>query len=154
MRNRLTALTPLLIGLIVLLIGCSRSAPEMATVPATESVPVTPETTSSPPTQIQMEEIPMETQPQLLLDPKNTDLVRVRDYIPDILEELFYATDNNFTGSVIYNFQEVYLRYGTVKKLAAVQQDLKQLDLGLKLWDGFRPVSAQFRLWEICPDDT
>ena len=28
------------------------------------------------------------------------------------------------------------------------------MGLNLKIWDGFRPVSAQFKLWEICPDDT
>ena len=25
---------------------------------------------------------------------------------------------------------------------------------GLLIWDAYRPVSAQFRLWEICPDST
>ena len=33
-----------------------------------------------------------------------------------------------------------------------VQEELKQSGLYLKIWDGFRPVSAQFRLWEVCPD--
>lgn len=96
----------------------------------------------------------METQPSLLIDPKDTDIVRVRDYIPDVVQDLKYATEDNFTGEVIYPFQDVYLRYGTVKKLMAVQQELRTMGLGIKIWDGFRPVSAQFKLWEICPDDT
>lgn len=80
--------------------------------------------------------------------------VRVADYIPDICIDLRYATENNFTGKVIYNFDDAYLRYGTVKKLKTVQDKLKADGLGLKIWDAFRPVAAQFKLWEICPDPT
>ena len=87
-------------------------------------------------------------------EPCNSDFVAVKDYIPDILVELKYATANNFTGHVIYEFQDVYRRYGTVKKLMLVQQELRNMGLGLKIWDGFRPVSAQFRLWEVLPDPT
>ena len=29
---------------------------------------------------------------------------------------------------------------------------LAERDLALKIWDAYRPVSAQFRLWEVCPD--
>lgn len=96
----------------------------------------------------------METQPQLLIAPQDSDFVRVQDYIPDIVVDLKYATADNFTGAVIYPFQDAYLRYGTVKKLMAVQEELAPMGLGLLIWDGFRPISAQFRLWEIYPDDT
>lgn len=82
------------------------------------------------------------------------EFVRVRDYIPDIVVDLKYATEDNFTGTVIYDFSDAYLRYGTVKKLAGVQEELESRGMGLKIWDAFRPVSAQFRLWEICPDAT
>lgn len=78
----------------------------------------------------------------------------VRDYLPDVLQELPYAGTENFTGHRIYEFTEVFLRYGTVKKLQAVCAELAGQGLTLKIWDGFRPVSAQFRLWEVCPDDT
>ena len=80
--------------------------------------------------------------------------VRVLDYIPDLLVELKYATADNFTGTVIYDFSDVYLRYGTVRKLAQVQDELRENGMGLKIWDAFRPVTAQFLLWEVCPDPT
>lgn len=80
--------------------------------------------------------------------------VRVLDYIPTASQELMYATDRNFTGQMIYDFEDAYLRWGTVKKLKLVCQDLAQMDLYIKIWDGFRPVSAQFALWEVCPDST
>ncbi|MBR3838897.1 MAG: hypothetical protein IKJ75_04160 [Clostridia bacterium] len=78
--------------------------------------------------------------------------VRVLEYIPDAKEYLMYATKDNFTGKRIYDFQQTYLRYGTVKKLAAVVEELKGKGLGILIWDGFRPVSAQQALWDICPD--
>ncbi len=87
-------------------------------------------------------------------EPEDADFVRVRDYLPEVLQQLPYATADNFTGHRIYDFSEVFLRYGTVKKLRSVCEELAEQGLNLKIWDGFRPVSAQFKLWEVCPDDT
>ena len=79
-------------------------------------------------------------------------LVKITDYIPGIFVDLRYATENNFTGQVIYDFTEPLLRYGTVKKLARVQEALLAEGYSLKIWDALRPVSAQFALWAVCPD--
>ena len=84
--------------------------------------------------------------------PAPEDFVRVADWIPDIYTDLRYAADNNFTGQAIYDFSDAYLRYGTVEKLAAAQETVAESGCSLLIWDAFRPVSAQFRLWEICPD--
>lgn len=84
--------------------------------------------------------------------PKDDDFVRVRDYIPNIRVDLPYATSNNFTNQQIYHFTDVYLRYGTVKKLSAACEDLEAQGLYLKIWDGYRPVSAQGKLWDAFPD--
>lgn len=84
--------------------------------------------------------------------PADSDFVAVRDYIPDIIVDLKYASDNNFTGETIYEFDDAYLRYGTVKKLIEVSRTLAEQGLRLKIWDAFRPASAQFKLWEVCPD--
>lgn len=83
---------------------------------------------------------------------KDDDLVRVRDFIPSVYVELKYASEDNFTGRVIYDFDDAYLRYGTVKKLIQVQNELIELGYFLKIWDAYRPVRAQFVLWDICPD--
>ena len=94
--------------------------------------------------------------PEINLDemPKreNTDFVRVRDYIPDIVVDLKYATSANFTGTVVYDFTDVYLRYSTVLKLMEVQKELREQGLRLKIWDGFRPLDAQQKLWNAKPD--
>ena len=74
------------------------------------------------------------------------------EYIPDIEVDLKYATEENFTGKVIYDFSDAWLRYGTVMKLSKAQEKLKEKGMRLKIWDAFRPVNAQFKLWKICPD--
>ena len=79
-------------------------------------------------------------------------LVLIKDYIPDIHLDLRYATENNFTGKVIYENDDAYLCYGTVKKLMAVQSVLREKGLSLIIWDPYRPVEAQQKLWEVCPD--
>lgn len=99
-------------------------------------------------------ESPNPTEPQPLPIPEKTSLVRVKDYIPDILVDLKYATEDNFTGQTIYTFTDAYLRYGTIEKLKLAQEAVKEYGMCLKIWDGYRPVSAQFKLWEICPDST
>lgn len=128
--------------LILAWLLCACGKPSAATeVPTIETLPaqtLPPETEALPETTVS--------------EPAPEDFVRVMDYVPGIRQELMYATDWNFTGLVIYDFSDAYLRYGTVKKLAAVCADLAELGLSLKIWDGYRPVSAQFRLWEVCPN--
>lgn len=138
-----------------LLAGCAHSGhpspssdmPAAGTpAPVTASVPVSEPTPSPEPEPVDSETArPEET-------PAPEELVRIADYIPDIYVELRYASEDNFTGAVIYDFDEAYLRYGTVMKLAAAQEALSQAGLSLKIWDAFRPVQAQFTLWEVCPD--
>lgn len=93
-------------------------------------------------------------EPEVMTNHENTDFVLVKDYIPNLYVDLRYATNNNFTGQIIYDFDSAYLRYGTVKKLAMAAEELGQNGYALKIWDAFRPVSAQFVLWEVYPDNT
>jgi len=98
---------------------------------------------------------PEATQPPMPIpEPDDSDFVRIADYISDAKIELPYATVNNFTGYRIYDFDDAYLRYGSVKKLQKVSAALREYGIGLIIWDAFRPVAAQAALWEVCPDPT
>lgn len=97
---------------------------------------------------------PEPVQEPLVQEPADEEFVRIIDYIPDAMIELRYATENNFTSQIIYDFEDAWLRYGTVKKIMKVQEELKESGLGLKVWDAFRPPAAQFALWEAYPDAT
>lgn len=83
---------------------------------------------------------------------KNSDYVKIKDFIPNIFIDLRYASSNNFTGQVIYSFKDAYLRYGTVQKLMKVQNDLQSKGYSLKIWDAYRPFSAQKKLWQVVSD--
>ena len=80
------------------------------------------------------------------------ELVRVRDWIPDVWVELRYAGPDNFTGQQIYDFTDAWLRYGTVQRLIPVQEALRAQGLSLLIWDAFRPQAAQYVLWEAYPN--
>ncbi len=151
----------LICAVILILVGCllatvaivklhHTETPTTITVPATTAT--APETTAPEPVETESTPIPTEppTEPYI---PADEEFVPVKDYIPNIYVDLRYGTTNNFTGQEIYTFHSAYLRYGTVKKLAAAQQALSEQGLSLKIWDAFRPVQAQFRLWEVCPDE-
>lgn len=135
-----------LLAALLLVSGCAappvETAEEPAPPPPAEEVPE--EVPPAPP-----DPEPPEGPPPELPD---GEFARVTDHIPGLAVELRYAGPDNFTGQAIYECSDAYLRYGTIQKLAAVQAALAEEGLGLKLWDAFRPVSAQFALWEICPD--
>lgn len=84
--------------------------------------------------------------------PADDQMVNVADWIPSIFVELKYATDDNFMGKAVYDFSSAYLRYGTVSKLVSIQKRLNLQGYSLKIYDAFRPVAAQFKLWEAVPD--
>lgn len=134
----------LFLALIAVLL-LSRCGAPAAPVPPLPADSVTPEAPA------EAKPLP-EPEPAPVPEPAPADLVVVVDYIPGIYTELRYASDNNFTHQVIYSFSDAYLRYGTVQKLASAQESLETAGYSLLIWDSFRPVSAQFKLWEVCPD--
>lgn len=144
------------------LAGCGQpDAPEIRvspvpspeeSLPGEETTASGEETTASGEPEPSVPESSEPSPPPTLPEPSEEDFVRILDYIPTARVELPYATVNNFTGCRIYDFTDAYLRYGTVKKLMQVSGELAGQGIGLIVWDGFRPVSAQAKLWEICPD--
>lgn len=140
------------------LMGCGKESPEPAPVPApTEQILPLPAATATPGPAPSPAPTPTPTPaptptPLPTAEPRDHYLVDVAEHIPGVAVELRYAGEDNFTGEKIYDFSAAYLRCGTAKRLAAVQEELEEMGLGLKIWDAFRPVSAQFALWEVCPD--
>jgi len=71
---------------------------------------------------------------------------------PGILIEMRYATPNNFTKTKLYDKAVCLLCEPTAVRLARVQKNLKKEGLGLKVWDCYRPLSVQQKLWDVVPD--
>lgn len=81
------------------------------------------------------------------------DLVELNRIIPDIVLDIRYATTNNFVGEVLYPSARCFLAREPALALKKVQADLKKQGYRLKVFDGYRPLSVQKRMWEILPDN-
>ncbi len=85
--------------------------------------------------------------------PNDTAMVLLSDIDPSIILDVKYATKDNFTGQVLYPASKVYFRRIVAQKLAEVQRFLQQSGHSLKVFDGYRPLSIQKKMWEIVPDE-
>jgi D-alanyl-D-alanine dipeptidase len=85
--------------------------------------------------------------------PRPDGLVELERVVPGVVLDLRYATTNNFTGQVLYPEARAWLRAGTAQRLAGVQRELASLGLRLKVFDAYRPLSVQRRLWALVPDE-
>jgi D-alanyl-D-alanine dipeptidase len=108
-----------------LLFACA--SPHVGTAPAPVAPPVNTAET--------------EVAPDAVAD---TLLTEVQSLDPTIVVELRYATPNNFTGAPLpgYLANRAYLRREAAAALARVQRDLRSRRLGIKIFDGYRPVRA------------
>jgi len=70
--------------------------------------------------------------------------VNVQRLEPDIRVDVRYATRDNFTHRRLPGYCEpwVHMRRRPARSLALVQRDLEKRNLGLKVFDGYRPARA------------
>jgi zinc D-Ala-D-Ala dipeptidase len=81
--------------------------------------------------------------------PQLTDILTLA---PGIQLDIRYATVDNFLGQAVYPKAQCLLRSTVAQRLANVQQTLESQNLGLKVFDCYRPLSVQKRMWKIKPD--
>lgn len=81
---------------------------------------------------------------------KGDTLVTVDHFNKNIWWELKYATEDNFMHRVLYDtLQTVYVQVEVARRLAKAQEYLtrKQADYHLLVYDGLRPLSVQWEMW-------
>jgi D-alanyl-D-alanine dipeptidase len=76
-------------------------------------------------------------------------LVDVARIAPGIVIDLRYATTENVFRTRLYRRPRCLLRRPVAERLARVQRSLASKGLGLKVWDAYRPASAQRQMWQI-----
>ena len=81
-------------------------------------------------------------------------LVNLDGYIPDVLLDIRYATDNNFTSTQVYTMPRAYLVKPAAQALKTVADSLKKLGLGIVIYDAYRPYSATVYFKEVYSDTT
>lgn len=80
-------------------------------------------------------------------------LVDLKTVIPTLIFDIRYATENNFVGKQIYFSDFCYCVDLVADALVQIQKELEQYGLGLKIWDAYRPMSAQWKFWSLMPDE-
>ncbi len=91
-----------------------------------------------------------------MISPRSA-FVSVADVSPSIRMAASYATSENFTGQVVpgYTAPVVLVSRAMAEGLALAQLDAEARGLGLKVFDGYRPVKAVafFQEWAQRPED-
>jgi D-alanyl-D-alanine dipeptidase len=78
----------------------------------------------------------------------NKTLVDLEKFIPGIMLDIRYATDNNFYGEPVYNIHKAFARLPVAKALKNIQEELKSRNLGLKIYDAYRPYSVTVKFYD------
>lgn len=90
--------------------------------------------------------------PGILFAQDSIDLVDITDLDSTIIIDLKYATADNFMGDTLYSANICLLRRNVAEQLVKVHHSLCNMRLGLKIWDAYRPLSVQKKMWEKIPD--
>jgi D-alanyl-D-alanine dipeptidase len=76
-------------------------------------------------------------------------LVDIQSVNPTIVVELRYAGNNNLVKHPLYpQGTRALARPEIAAALSKAQTTLRRFQYGLKIWDAYRPVAAQTKLWE------
>lgn len=78
-------------------------------------------------------------------------MVDLEKFIPGLRFDIRYATPDNFVKETLYPEARCLLRRETAEKLKRVQDALEKRALGLKLFDGYRPLAVQKKMWDKFP---
>lgn len=75
--------------------------------------------------------------------------VNLKNYSNDFVYDMRYATENNFLKAKVYDCAECYLRFKTIKKLVEANQKFIKLGYKIKIFDCYRPLDVQKKMWAI-----
>lgn len=79
----------------------------------------------------------------------DTTFVNLKDYSKDFIYDMKYATEDNFLKAKVYDCAECLLRLKTVQALVEANKDFMKKGYKIKLYDCYRPLSIQKKMWEI-----
>ncbi len=83
---------------------------------------------------------------------QDSTFVNLLDYEKDFILDMKYATTDNFLKAKVYECGNCYLRYKTVKKLIEANEKFKKKGFRIKLFDCYRPLDVQKKMWSIIPN--
>ena len=78
-------------------------------------------------------------------------LVDIEKINPRIRIEIRYATTNNFMKEILYPAPRALALPEVAQSLSRIQEKLEKEGLGLKIFDAYRPLSVQKKMWKKFP---
>lgn len=84
--------------------------------------------------------------------PNDTTFINLKEYSSDFVYEMRYASNNNFLKQKVYDCASCYLRYETIKALLKANKSFKSIGFQIKIFDCYRPLDVQKKMWEIVPN--
>lgn len=82
----------------------------------------------------------------------DTVFVRLKNNEGQFLLDMKYATAENFLKTPVYDCSECYLRMKTIRNLIEANNEFLQLGYRIKLFDCYRPLDIQKKMWQIMPN--
>jgi zinc D-Ala-D-Ala dipeptidase len=79
-------------------------------------------------------------------------LVPIVATVPDAVLEIRYAFDGNAFGKALYPTPSAYLRRSAARRLKKAADALRKLGYRMVIFDAYRPLSVQKKMWAAKPD--
>ena len=88
--------------------------------------------------------------PEIIIS--DTSFVNIKDYSSDFILDMKYATTDNFLNQKVYDCSDCYLLKNTVLALIEANKEFIEKGYRIKLFDCYRPLDIQKKMWEILPN--
>ena len=82
----------------------------------------------------------------------DTTFVNLKNYSKDFVYDMKYATSDNFLKAKVYDCAECFLRLKTVEALIEANDSFMKLGYKIKLYDCYRPLDIQKKMWKMVPN--
>jgi D-alanyl-D-alanine dipeptidase len=86
-------------------------------------------------------------------DKREADLIELIKLDKTIKLDIRYARADNFVGRAVYTEARAFLQKPAAEAVVRVHKKLKKLNLGLMIFDGYRPWSVTKLFWEVTPEE-
>ena len=82
----------------------------------------------------------------------DTVFVNLKDFNTAFVYDMKYATEDNFLKAKVYDCPSCFLRLKTVKALINANNAFLKKGFRIKIFDCYRPLDIQKKMWEIVPN--
>lgn len=79
------------------------------------------------------------------------EFVNIKDISSDFVLDIKYATSDNFLKQSVYDCPECYLKKEVAKALSKANEVFKKSGYKIKIFDCYRPLAVQKKMWNILP---